>query len=205
MLAAISIQRIDRSREDVYLASVDDQERVIAGSPDFVRRTVLRSQTEPGLYWLIDEWRDEESMRLALSMARTLASVAGLEEDPVEMLADADEVARGFGEHADTGFCMVGEGWIKEVCLGEYAATVRMQTERLREEPGFLRRVLLTDSADHRHRWVLDEWAGERAAYDSFQANPVTEGETLRFLALFAERGTPIFATTICGMKELKA
>lgn len=60
---------------------------MLAESPDFAGRTVLRSQLEPGLYWLLDSWRDEESMRVALAMARTFASVAGLVEDPLEVLA----------------------------------------------------------------------------------------------------------------------
>lgn len=204
MLAATSVHRIDPAREDVYLASVDDQEAVIAGSGDFIRRTVLRDQAAAGRFWLVDEWRDEEAMRLALAMARTIASVAALAEEPVERLADADEVARGLSGSSGAGFCMAGEGWLKEPCLAEYEVTVRRQAERIREEPGFVRRLLLTDRADPRHRWVLDEWESERHAYDSFQGNPITEGEALRFMALFAERGTPLFATVIHGIKEMR-
>ncbi len=204
MLIAISIQDVDPAREDVYLASVDDQERAIAESPDFVRRTVLRGQARPAHYWLLDEWRDQQSMQLALAMARTIASVAALVDEPREVIAEADEIGRGFSEPAAAGFCLVAEGWVKEACLAEYESTVRAQTDRLREEPGFLRRVLLVDEKDHLHRWVLDEWSSERAAYDSFQGSTVTEGEALRFLALFAERGTPLFATTVHRTEELK-
>lgn len=203
-LASMSIHRVDEGREDVYLASVDDQEGVMAVSGDFIRRTVLRDQVAPGHFWLIDEWRDEEAMRLALAMARTIASVAGLVEEPVERMADADEIARGLAETSGPGFCMVGEGWLKEPCLVEYQDTVRRQADRVREEPGFVRRLLLTDRRDPLHRWVIDEWASERHAYDSFQGNPITEGEALRFMALFAERGTPLFATTIHGAREIR-
>lgn len=201
MLVAISIQRIDPAREDVYLASVDDQERVVAGSPDFGGRTVLRSQSEPGLYWLLDEWRDEAAMRLALAMARTIATPAALVEEPREIYAEGDEVARGLAP-GDLGFTLAGEGWIKDPCLDEYERTVRIQADRMREQPGFLRRLLLTDRADRLHRWVVDGWASEKAAYDSFQSSQVTESEGLRFLALFAERAAPLFATTIRGTKK---
>ena len=203
MLLAISMQRIDPSREDVYLASVDDQERVIAESGDFRGRTVLRSQTQAGRFWVLDRWQHERSMGLALAMARTIATVAALVEEPVEALADGSELARGLGVAADAGFCLVAEGWLKEARLDEYEATVRAQAERLRTEEGFLRRVLLVDRADHRHRWVLDEWATERAAYESFRRNAVTDGEALGFLALFAERKAPVFATTVRGPMEM--
>lgn len=203
MLVAISIQRIDPAREDVYLASVDDQERVVAESPDFVRRTVLRSQAESGLFWVLDEWREEAAMHLALAMARTIATPAALIEEPRELAADGEEVARGLGAAGDGGFTLVGEGWIKQACLGEYERAVRVQADRIREEPGFLRRLLLVDRRDPLHRWVVDDWSSERAAYDSFQASRISEGEALAFLALFAERGTPLFATTIRGMKEI--
>lgn len=198
MLVAISIQRIDPSREDVYLASVDDQERVIAESPDFMGRTVLRSQTEPGRYWLIDEWREESAMRLALAMARTFATVAALVDDPLEVLAEGERLA--FGEDPATsagGLFLAAEGWIKELCLDDYLATIGEQARRLAAEPGFRRRLMLVDRTDPLHRWVLDEWSGEQAAYNSYERNPVTEGEALRFLTLFAERGNPLVATPL--------
>lgn len=203
MLVAISMQRIDPGREDVYLASVDDQERVIAESPDFGGRAVLRVQGEPGRYWLLDRWRDEGAMRMALAMARTIASAAALVEEPEELLADGEEVARGLSLASPGEFWLVGRGWVKEPCLADYENSVRVQAERLRERPGFLRRLLLADRNDARHRFVLDEWASERAAYESFQSNPVSEAEALRFLALFAEREAPVFGTTIQAMKEM--
>lgn len=196
MLYAISIQRVDPGREDVYLASVDDQERVIADSPEFHGRTVLRSQLEPGLYWLLDEWGGEDAMRMALAMAHTFATVAALREEPVEVLTDAEELGRR-GEPGASEFALAAEGWIKEPCLEEYLATVAEQARRLSLEPGFISRLMLVDRTDPLHRWILDEWSAEQAAYDSFERNPVTEGEALRFLALFAERGNPLVATVV--------
>lgn len=204
MLVAISVQLIDPSREDVYLASVDDQERVMAESGDFCGRTVLRSQGEAGRFWLVDRWLSEESMGLALSVARTISTVAGLVEEPRQDVADAEELAHGSATGQQAGFCLVAEGWLKDASLDEYEATVQVQAERLRTEDGFLRRLRLVDRTDHRHRWVLDEWAGERAAYESFQRSAVSEGDALRFLALFAERRPPLFATTIRGPMEIR-
>lgn len=91
----------------------------------------------------------------------------------------------------------MAEGWIKEPCLQDYVATIREQARRLSAEPGFVQRLLLVDQADPLHRWVLDGWSGEQPAYDSFESNPVTETEALRFLALFAERGSPLVATAV--------
>lgn len=198
MLCAISVQHVDRDREDVYLASVDDQERVMAESAEFHGRTVLRIQTEPGLFWLLDEWHNEESMRMALAMARTFASVAALVEEPAELLAEAEEAGRGTERGPESlPFHLVAEGWIKEPCLGDYLSSIRQQAARLSGEAGFRRRLLLTDLADPLHRWVIDEWSSEQAAYDSFQRSAVTEAEAMRFLSLFAERGRPLMATGI--------
>jgi quinol monooxygenase YgiN len=198
MLCAISVQHVDPGREDVYLASVDDQERVLAESDDFGGRTVLRSQTEAGLFWLVDQWRDEESMRLALAMARTFASVAALVQEPVELVTEGEEVGRGT-EPGPEGllFYLVAEGWIKEPCLAEYVSSVREQAARLSDEAGFQSRLLLSDLSDPLHRWVIDEWSSEQAAYDSFQGSAVTEAAATRFLSLFAERGRPLLASGV--------
>ena len=81
MLHAIAVHQVDPAREDVYLASVEDQAAVIGDSPDFRGRTVLRSQLEPGIFWLLDRWTDEQSMQMALASARTLSSVAVADDE----------------------------------------------------------------------------------------------------------------------------
>jgi len=200
MLYTVEIHRIDPLREDVYLASVQDQEAVLAGSPDFHGRNVLRSQVEEGCFWLMDAWTDEDAMQMGLASARTLSSVAALVEEPRVTVTEGAELSRRpsadvDGAAAGDPFFLVADSWAKSVCLDDYLETVRAQALRLTEEPGFRRRLLLTAREGDNHFFVVDEWAGERAAYDSYQRRPVSQIEATRFLALLAERGRPFMAT----------
>lgn len=200
MLYAIEMHRIDIAREDVYLASVQDQEAVLAGSQDFHGRNVLRSQVEPGSFWLMDGWTDEAAMQMGLASARTLSSVAALIEEPRIVIAEGEELARRpaadvDGSSGGAPFFLVADTWVKAVCLDDYLATVSAQAARMTEEAGFRRRLLLTAREGEHHFYVIDEWAGEQFAYDSYQRRPVTQIEATRFLSLLAERGKPFLAT----------
>lgn len=197
MLHAIAVHQVDPAREDVYLASVEDQAAVIGDSPDFRGRTVLRSQLEPGIFWLLDRWTDEQSMQMALASARTLSSVAALMEEPRVLLADGDSIAVREEPIGDTPFFMVADTWVKSACVDDYEAAVGRQGRALADRPGFRRRLVLrVRDAEHRYL-VADEWTGERAAYEAFQTNEVTEAEAMRFLSLVAERGRPLLATAV--------
>ena len=203
MLHAIAIHQVDPAREDVYLASVEDQTAVIEGSSDFRGRTVLRSQLEPGTFWLLDRWTDEESMQMAQASARTLASVAALLQEPVVLLADGEPVAVREGSPGEVPFFMVADTWVKSACVDDYEAAVEKQGRALADRPGFRRRLVLrVRDADHRYL-IADEWTGERAAYEAFQTNEVTEAEAMRFLSLVAERGRPLLATAVWMTDEL--
>ena len=202
MIYAISIQQIDSSREDVYLASVQDQEAVIDDGHHFKGRTVLRSQVEEGTYWLIDAWTDEPAMQMALAAARTLATVAALVEVPKQLLADGEELARrtrvavgGPAAEPPPPFFLIGENWVKEFCVGDYRAEVLVRGRGLLEEPGFTRRLMLIDRERAHHYWVIDEWASERDAYESYERRVTPEIEATRFLSFLAERVKPILAT----------
>lgn len=200
MLYTVEIHRIDPQREDVYLASVQDQEAVLAGSPDFHGRNVLRSQVEPGLFWLMDAWTDEDAMQMGLASARTLSSVAALIEEPRIVITEAEELSRRPSAEVDGSadgvpFFLVSDSWVKSVCLSDYLDTVRQQAVRLSDEAGFRRRLLLTARDGEGHYFVVDQWAGEKQAYDSYQRRPVSEVEATRFLSLLAERGRPLLAT----------
>lgn len=198
MLASISAHRIEPSREDVYLASLEDQEAVLRAYGGLAERLVLRSQLEPGSYRVVDCWESEGSLQSALAATRTFSTPAALVEEPAVSEAELENVTRGAGG-ADAGpaFYLVAEGWVKEPCLDEYLATVRAQAAELAVEPGFRRRLLLRDRAGGLHFWVLDEWAAERSAYDAYSSRRVPESETLRFLSLFAERGRPLIANGV--------
>ncbi|GAC1660388.1 MAG: hypothetical protein PVS2B1_17370 [Candidatus Dormibacteraceae bacterium] len=202
MLYAIAEHKIDRPREDVYLASVDDQQAVLAGSEDFHGRTVLRHQVNRGAYWLLDGWTDESAMQMGLASARTLSSVAALVEEPREILTAGEELSRRpsaevDGSEGEDPFFIIADTWVKTNCLPEYLDTVRAEANRLSGEAGFRRRLLLTVRGDDNHFYVMDQWAGERAAYESFQSRAVSQIEATRFLSLLSERGRPILATGI--------
>ena len=201
MLYAIEMHRIDPAREDVYLASVQDQQAVLAGTEDFHGRNILRSQVEVGSFWLMDGWTDEGAMQMGLASARTLSSVAALIEQPKVLITSGDELARrpeaevdGQGEQL-APFFLVADTWVKGVCLDDYLATVTEQAHRLSEEPGFRRRLLLAVRGGEHHYLVVDQWAGERSAYDSYQRRPVSQIEATKFLSLLAERARPFLGT----------
>ena len=200
MLYTVEVHRIDPAREDVYLASVQDQQAVLAGSPDFHGRNVLRSQVERGCFWLMDAWTDEDAMQMGLASARTLSSVAALVEEPRVIITEGEELARRPSADVDgptegDPFFLVADSWVKSVCVQDYLETVRAQALRLSDEPGFRRRLLLTARDGENHFFVADEWAGERLAYDSYQRRPVSQIEATRFLSLLAERGRAFLAT----------
>ncbi len=192
MLYSLGMHRIDTAREDVYLASVQDQEAVIAEADGFQGRMLLRSQVDEGVFWLLDAWSDEDAMRYALAAARTLASVAALIEEPREILLEG---AGGHSAGGSEGFFLGSESWVKQPCLHDYEQTVRDQGESLRREPGFRSRLLLADRTDELHRFVLDHWSSERDAHAAYQRRQVSEVEATRFLSLLAERGKPLLAT----------
>ncbi len=192
MLYSLAVHRIDPAREDVYVASVQDQEAVVSGADGFQGRLLLRSQVDPSVFWMLDAWSDEDAMRYALAAARTLASVASLVEEPRELLLDGERGPGGSG-----GFFLASESWVKEPCLDDYEHTVLAQGESLAREPGFIARLLLTDRADELHRFVIDEWSGERDAHAAYQRRQVSEIEATRFLSLLAERGKPLLATAV--------
>ena len=200
MLYAIAEHRIDLAREDVYLASVDDQQAVLAGSDDFHGRTVLRHQVTPGAYWLLDGWSDESAMHMGLASARTLSSVAALLEEPKEMVTDGEELSRRpsadvDGSAGEIPFFLIAETWVKAPCVDDYLQIVKGEANRLSGEGGFRRRLLLSVRSSENHFYVVDEWAGERAAYESFQQRSVSQLEATKFLSLLSERGRPILAT----------
>ncbi len=92
---------------------------------------------------------------------------------------------------------MVADTWVKAPCVEDYEAAVGKQARALADRPGFRRRVVLrVREAEHRYL-VVDEWTGERAAYEAFETNEVTEAEAMRFLSLVAERGRPLLATAV--------
>ena len=197
---AIEMHKIDPDREDVYLASVQDQEAVLAGSSDFHGRNILRSHVEKGTYWLVDGWTDEGAMQMGLASARTLSSVAALIEQPRVLITNGEELSRRPDAEVDgpadgDPFFLIADSWVKGACLEEYLSTVKVQAVRLSEEPGFRRRMLLEAREGENHYLVLDQWAGERAAYDSYQRRPVSQIEATRFLSLLAERGRPFLAS----------
>ena len=197
---AIEMHKIDPDREDVYLASVQDQEAVLAGSSDFHGRNILRSQVEKGRFWLIDGWTDEGAMQMGLASARTLSSVAALIEQPRVLITNGEELSRRPDAEVDgpadgDPFFLIADSWVKGACLEEYLSTVKVQAVRLSEEPGFRRRMLLEAREGENHYLVVDQWAGERAAYDSYQRRPVSQIEATRFLSLLAERGRPFLAS----------
>ena len=184
----------------MYLASVQDQEAVLAGSPDFHGRNVLRSQVETGSFWLMDGWTDEEAMQMGLASARTLSSVAALVAEPRVIITEGEELARRPSAEIDgpargEPFFLVADSWVKPVCADLYLETVRGQARRLADEPGFRRRLLLTAREGDHHYFVVDEWSAEQMAYDSYQRRPVTQIEATKFLSLLAERGRPFMAT----------
>ena len=195
------MHRIDPTREDVYLASVQDQEAVLAGSEDFHGRNILRNQVEAGSFWLMDGWSDESAMQMGLASARTLSTVAALIEQPRVVLAGGEELARRPAAEIDgqaeesAPFFLVADTWVKGACLEAYLATVNEQAQRLSGEPGFRRRLLLAVREGEHHYLVADQWASERAAYDSFQRRPVSQIEATKFLSLLAERGRPFLGT----------
>ncbi len=191
MLYSLGVHRIDAAREDVYLASVQDQEAVIASAEGFRGRMLLRSQVDGGVFWLLDAWSDEDAMRYALAAARTLASVAALIEEPREVLLQGAGDSAGGSE----GFFLGSESWVKQPCLHDYEQTVRDRGESLGREPGFRSRLLLADRADELHRFVVDHWSSERDAHAAYQRRQVPEVEATRFLSLLAERGRPLLAS----------
>ena len=195
---ALEIHRVDPAREDVYLASVQDQEAVISDSDGFRGRTVLRSQLDQGVFWLLDGWIDQDAMQMAMAATRTLASVGGLIEDPRQLALDGEEVARRNSELDPAGgdpFFMASEAWVKAACVTDYLATVRNQGEAVAAAEGFRRRLLLRNRDAEAHFFVIDHWASERAAYESYQSRETPEMEATRFLSLLSERGRPMLAT----------
>lgn len=197
MYYALEIHRVDPAREDLYLASVQDQEAVISDAEGFRGRSVLRSQVDRGVYWLLDAWVDQDAMRMAMAAARTLASVGGLIEQPRQLALDGEEVASGtlFDAAGTVPFFMASEAWVKAPCVADYLATIRSQGRKLAEAGGFRRRLLLTDRDAEAHHLVVDHWASEEAAYESYQSRQTPEIEATRFLSLLAERGRPLLAT----------
>ena len=195
---ALEIHRVDPAREDVYLASVQDQEAVISDAEGFVGRTVLRSQIEEGVYWLLDGWVDEDAMQMAMAAARTLASVGGLVDEPRQLALDGEEISqRPGGPDPALGdpFFMASEAWVKLPCVLDYLETIRTQGRALAGTDGFRRRLLLTDRNGEAHHFVVDHWTSERAAYESYQSRQTPELEATRFLSLLSERGRPLLAT----------
>jgi len=170
---------------------------LLAGTEESPGRTVLRSQLEPGTFWLLDRWTDEQSMQMAQASARTLASVAALLEEPVVLLAEGESVAVREESPDEVPFFMVADTWVKSACVDDYEAAVEKQGRALADRPGFRRRLVLrVRDADHRYL-VADEWTGERAAYEAFQTNEVTEAGAMRFLSLGAGGGRPLLATAV--------
>jgi len=126
--------------------------------------------------------------------------VAALIEEPRGVLTEGEELARRPSADVDSApggepFFLVADSWVKAPCVADYLATVAAQAARLTEEAGFRRRLLLTAREGENHYYVVDEWAGERLAYDSYQRRPVTQIEATQFLTLLAERGKPFLAT----------
>lgn len=195
---ALEIHRVDPAREDVYLASVQDQEAVISDAEGFIGRTVLRSQVEEGVYWLLDGWIDEDAMQMAMSAARTLASVGGLIDEPRQLALDGEEISKRPvvpDPALEDPFFMASEAWVKPPCLLDYLETIRTQGRVLAATDGFRRRLLLTDRNGEAHHFVVDHWTSERAAYESYQSRQTPELEATRFLSLLSERGRPLLAT----------
>lgn len=155
---------------------------------------------QPGAYWLLDGWTDESAMQMGLASARTLSSVAALLDEPRQIVAEGEELCRRpaagvDGNPGEEPFFLIAEAWVKATCLDEYLETVRTEAGRLSCQAGFRRRLLLAVRHQENHFYVLDEWAGERPAYESFQRREVAQLEATRFLSLLAERGRPILAT----------
>ena len=125
-------------------------------------------------------------------------------EQPRVILSVGDELARRPEAEVDSHtpeegapFFLVADTWVKAPCLDDYLATVAEQANRLSGEPGFRRRLLLSLREGEHHYFVVDHWASERAAYDSFQRRPVSQIEATKFLSLLAERGRPFLATAL--------
>jgi quinol monooxygenase YgiN len=200
MWSVLQVHRVDPARQDVYLASVRDQEIVLEGSSAFQWRLVLSSQVESGLYWLVDGWSDLVALQSGLAASRTIASVAALVEPPVVTTGRMQTLPPELGpngEGDEPTFVLAVENWVKAPCLSEYLATLETQAERLRGEAGFQQRLLLRDTGDQLHFHLLDRWSDEEAAFASFGRRRSSPLEAVRFLSLLAERGRslPAMAT----------
>ncbi len=199
-VGALQSHLIDPDREDVYLASVHDQEMVLREDPDFRWRLLLGSHIEPGRHLLIDCWRDEQAMQLALAASRTLASAAALLEPQAVTVGTVLQIA-GFPLEedgaSDIEFALTVENWVKEPCLAEYLESLRAQGQRQEQEQGFRHRLMLREVGEELHFHVVDLWSTEAAAFDSVSRRQSSPLEAVRFLGLLAERGrtVPAWAT----------
>ena len=193
---------------DAYLESLSDQERPLRQSEYFMGRVVLRSQVGAERFWVLDAWTEKIALDAGMIMLRTLASVAGLAEDPRQVSFEQLEVgSKGMGEvespnraeDAPLPFFLISENHVKAVTVDEYILTQDQFTRELEPFDGFRRRLLLQDIRSTGHFMVIDEWASEKQAYEAYEkrSTVIDEITTTRFLALLQERGEQDFALSI--------
>ncbi len=200
MWGVLQVHEVDPARQDVYLASVRDQQMALEAYSAFRWRLTLSSQLEAGVYWLVDGWSDLEALHSGLAASRTIASPAALAGPPVTTTGTVRTLPREVGpkvEGSEATFVLAVENWVKAPCLKEYLATLETQAERLAGEAGFQQRLLLRDTGDPLHFHLLDRWQDEASAFASFGRRQSSPLEAARFLSLLAERGRslPALAT----------
>ena len=201
-------QIADLEKLDAYLESLSDQERPLRQSEYFTGRVVLRSQVGTERFWVLDAWTEKIALDAGMIMLRTLASVAGLAEDPRQVSFEQLEVgSNGMGEVESPKreeddplpFFLISENHVKAVTVDEYILTQDQFTRELEPFEGFRRRLLLQDIRSKGHFMVMDEWASEKQAYEAYEkrSTVIDEITTTRFLALLQERGEQDFALSI--------
>ena len=198
MWSVLQVHQVDPARQDVYLASVRDQQMALEGYSAFQWRLTLSSQLDAGVFWLVDGWSDPDALQSGLAAGRTIASVAALAGPPVTTTGTLRTLPRGAGLKVDKDeatFVLAVENWVKASCLGEYLATLETQAERLAGEAGFQQRLLLRDTDDPLHFHLLDRWQDEVSAFTSYGRRQASPLEAARFLSLLAERGRSLPAS----------
>ncbi|MGH7687492.1 MAG: hypothetical protein ACREN2_11850 [Candidatus Dormibacteria bacterium] len=201
-------QIADLGKLDGYLESLSDQERPLRQSEYFTGRVVLRSQVDAARFWVLDSWTEKIALDAGTIMLRTLASVAGLSEEPRQVPFEQLEVGgNGLGEvespkreEADPlPFFLISENHVKNVTVDDYILAQDQFTRELEPFDGYRRRLLMQDIRRRQHFMVIDEWASERQAYEAYEKRSAVMDEvtTTRFQALLQERGEQDFALSI--------
>ena len=204
----VQSQLADLERLDQYLESVSDQQRPLRDSEYFEGRLMLRSQRNPGRFWILDAWTEKIALEAGKIMLRTMSSVAGMVEEsreiPTQQVVIGSNGAGDVESPARTDedplpFFLISENHVKHVCVEEYIETQDGFTRELEPYAGFGRRLLLQDIRRREHFYVFDEWESEKQAFEAFEKRSalIDEVTTTRFQALLQERGEQDFALSL--------